>query len=262
MDDDTIDRLAAKFADALSRAIISALSQAGFKAPPVRLSRHELEQRRTAGRISAVKRSAAKAVADAKRLKKATARVHGPLAEVPVISETSTEPLQRESNGPLTKERPLSTEIFLQYAAAYKLRYGVFPVRNAKINGMLGKYMQRVPHAEAPEVAAFYVAHNRGLYVSASHPIDLLLRDAESLRMEWATGRKTITKVNGSHTVSVAQSWWESWSGLVEQGNELGIEEGDNPTTYRFEVLRAAFMAGRLPEEIATKLGVGDARAD
>lgn len=75
------------------------------------------------------------------------------------------------------------------YGAAYALRYGVEPVRNAKVNGMLSRLLGRVPEAEAPEVAAFYVRSNRGLYVSAKHCIDLLLRDAESLRTEWATGR-------------------------------------------------------------------------
>jgi hypothetical protein len=57
------------------------------------------------------------------------------------------------------------------------------------VNGMLAQYVARIPAAEAPAVAAFYVQSNRGLYVSAKHPVTLLLRNAESLRTEWATGR-------------------------------------------------------------------------
>ena len=40
-------------------------------------------------------------------------------------------------------------------------------------------------------VAAFFVGHQNGLYVSAMHPVNLMLRDAEKLRTEWATGRQT-----------------------------------------------------------------------
>ena len=44
--------------------------------------------------------------------------------------------------------------------------------------------------AEAPSVAAWYVRHNRRMYVEAKHPTDLLVRDAEGLRTEWATNRQ------------------------------------------------------------------------
>lgn len=54
---------------------------------------------------------------------------------------------------------------------------------------MLAMLLNRLPIDEAPGVTAFYVGHNRGLYVSAKHAVDLLLRDCEGLRTEWATGR-------------------------------------------------------------------------
>lgn len=77
------------------------------------------------------------------------------------------------------------------YAFAYQTRYGVPPVRNAKVNGQLAKLVDRVGD-EAGPVAAHYVKSNRALYVSSKHCVDLLLRDCEGLRTEWATG-KTIT---------------------------------------------------------------------
>lgn len=76
------------------------------------------------------------------------------------------------------------------YNGAYLNRYGVEPVRNAKVNGMLASFLARVPQNEAPSIAEFYVGHSKGLYVSSRHCVDLLLRDAEGLRTEWATGRK------------------------------------------------------------------------
>lgn len=76
------------------------------------------------------------------------------------------------------------------YATAYKRVYGVEPVRNARVNAQILGFVKRVGAAESPAIAAFYLTHRRGLYVSSKHATDLLLRDAEGLRTEWATGRK------------------------------------------------------------------------
>lgn len=79
------------------------------------------------------------------------------------------------------------------YSVAYKLRYGVMPVRNHKTNSLLCQLVDRLGE-EAPEVAAFYLSHNGPLYVRSRHPPDLLIRDAEGLRTQWATGTKATTK--------------------------------------------------------------------
>lgn len=75
------------------------------------------------------------------------------------------------------------------YRTAYLQRYGTEPVRNAKVNSTLGQLVQRLGIDEAPQVAAFYVGHNRSIYVANKHSTGLLLRDAEGLRTEWATSR-------------------------------------------------------------------------
>lgn len=90
--------------------------------------------------------------------------------------------------------RPAQAEVGIEvwhaYASAFQIRYGVAPIRNAKVNGMLAQFLKRVPEGEAADIAAFYVGSNRGLYVSSKHCVDLLLRDAEGLRTEWATKRQ------------------------------------------------------------------------
>lgn len=79
---------------------------------------------------------------------------------------------------------------FEAYAGAYEARYGVQPVRNAKVNSQLIQLVNRLGSEEAPLVAAFFVTHHADqFYLRAKHSIDLLLRDAEKLRTEWATGR-------------------------------------------------------------------------
>lgn len=94
---------------------------------------------------------------------------------------------------PRTAKEPAPTSgVWTAYSDAYERRYGVEPVRNAKVNGQLASLVGRLGGEEAAAVAGFYVGHDRRFYVENGHSVDLLLRDAEKLRTEWATGR-TVT---------------------------------------------------------------------
>jgi len=89
------------------------------------------------------------------------------------------------------------------YAAAFELRYGAPPPRNASLNGRLANFVKRVPVAEAPDIAAHYVASNDPMYTKNGHPVSFLLRDAERLRTEWVTGQRigagpAFTKTSGN----------------------------------------------------------------
>lgn len=75
------------------------------------------------------------------------------------------------------------------YADAYQDRYSELPVRNAKANALMKQLVDRLGADEAPMVAAFYVSHNGQFYVARGHAVELLVKDAEKLRTEWATGR-------------------------------------------------------------------------
>lgn len=88
---------------------------------------------------------------------------------------------------------------FSAYALAYRQRYHAEPVRNAKTNALFSQLVKRLGDGESPMVAAFYVQHNNVMYVRSGHAVDLLVRDAEKLRTEWATGHTiTDTQVSGS----------------------------------------------------------------
>lgn len=76
-----------------------------------------------------------------------------------------------------------------EYAAAYKHRYGDWPVRNATVNAQISNLVKRLG-TEAPAVAKFYLSHKDGRYVRAMHSVGLLLQDAEKLRTEWSTKRQ------------------------------------------------------------------------
>ena len=59
---------------------------------------------------------------------------------------------------------------------------------NAAQRGKMANFVKRIGADEAPGVARSYLNSRNGLYVSSKHCVDLLLRDAEKLRTEWATG--------------------------------------------------------------------------
>lgn len=75
------------------------------------------------------------------------------------------------------------------YQNGYWARYGVDPVRNAKVNGQIKQFVERVGMVVAPHVAEFYLSVNNTFYVQKLHPVGCLLADAESLHTQWATGR-------------------------------------------------------------------------
>ena len=95
---------------------------------------------------------------------------------------------------PAAKRPAVGVEAWEVYTKAYANRYGVDPVRNRKVNSQIAQLVERLGTAEAPQVAEYYLTHRHSLYVSAKHCVDLLLRDAEKLRTEWATGTQ------GTHT--------------------------------------------------------------
>lgn len=82
---------------------------------------------------------------------------------------------------------PKSAAIYESYRAAYRVRYGVDPVRNKSVNIGLCQVVDKLGADDAPAVAAFYVTHNSQWYITKGHPVNLLVADAEKLRTEWAT---------------------------------------------------------------------------
>lgn len=97
---------------------------------------------------------------------------------------------RKAPSSPTGKVEPKTSATWDAYSGEYEARYGILPVRNAKVNSLLAKVVDRLGADDSPHVAAFYVRHNASWYVSRGHSVDSLLNDAEKLRTEWATGRK------------------------------------------------------------------------
>lgn len=101
------------------------------------------------------------------------------------------------------------------YSVAYVQRYGVQPVRNARVNGQLASLVRSVGATEAPPIAAFYVGHNRSVYVQAKHGTNFLARDAEGLRTEWARGQRV--SETEARQADRAMATGNAFSPLIEQ---------------------------------------------
>ena len=158
-----------------------------------------------------------------------------PLTEPPAASQPieSQKPIagmkppatRKRLNGSHATEPPKSGFAWNAYAAAYRLRYGTDPVRNSKANALLCKLVERLGADEAPPVAAFYVGHQGAWYVKNGHALDYLLRDAEKLRTEWATG--AMVTDSQARQVDRTQGQANIWSEIIaeERDKERAINE-------------------------------------
>jgi hypothetical protein len=131
------------------------------------------------------------------RTQTSRARTHPAATRQDTTRHDKTEQDRTEPTA-LTASALSGTAAWTEYATAYWIRYGVGPVRNARMNSMMKQFTARMPAGEAGEVARFYVGHNAALYVKSGHAVNLLLRDAEKLRMEWLTNTK-ITDTSARH---------------------------------------------------------------
>ena len=118
-------------------------------------------------------------------------------------TDQGTELPAPKKSGASQKSPCPGTEVWNAYSTAYFHRYGTEPVRNAKVNGVIKQFVDRIGANEAPHVADFYVKHNKKYYIEKTHDISVMLSDAEGLRTQWATGR-TMTSARASQIDSTA----------------------------------------------------------
>lgn len=86
-----------------------------------------------------------------------------------------------------------NTKVWQAYEDAYFHRYGVEPIRNAKVNSAISQFVKRVGAVDAPDIVRFYVSHNGSYYVRQTHAFGPCLADAETLRTQWLKGRALTT---------------------------------------------------------------------
>lgn len=185
--DDDLDRL---------RALIEGILDArGISKIPNDIS----EKRRAAALSRWAKKRAADKQADANAMQ----------------SASPAKPRQQRASQANAMQLHNGVDVWSAYKDAYFGRYGVEPVRNARVNAQVAQFKSRVPVHEAADIARFYVAHSQSFYVLQKHPVSLLLRDAEGLRTEWASGR-SVTRAEAAQADATAARG-NVWNALIEE---------------------------------------------
>lgn len=110
--------------------------------------------------------------------------------EVTIILPSTKVPAAKKSK-PLSEEetalQELCRNIWSAYKAAFFAKYQTEPVRNATVSSQVKNFAKRLGQ-EGIFVASWFLGHKQAFYVRGSHSFGLLLKDAESLRTQWATG--------------------------------------------------------------------------
>jgi hypothetical protein len=75
-------------------------------------------------------------------------------------------------------------------------------------------------------VAAFYVEHNNAFDVRATHAVDAMLRDAEALRTQWATGRR-ITSTQAMQA-DKTQTNANAFAGMIAEARAREAKEAED----------------------------------
>lgn len=103
------------------------------------------------------------------------------------VTPTAARPSSRKSRD---SANLATAAVWNAYSTAYLERYRTEPVRNAKVNTHIARFVDRIGAAEAPAIAAFYLTHSKSSYTGSKHDAKFLEMDAEGLRTEWATGQR------------------------------------------------------------------------
>ena len=84
-----------------------------------------------------------------------------------------------------------TTPVWNAYVSAYLSRYGVEPIRAAKVNSQLSTLIKTVGQDKAIKLASYYLTHNKPIYANNRHSVDLLLKDCAALHTDMMTGNQS-----------------------------------------------------------------------
>lgn len=115
----------------------------------------------------------------------------------------------------------LAKKTWDRYSAAYKHRYGVDPVRNQTVNSQVVNFCKRIGE-ESPDVAAFFVTLDAAYYKNQLHSTGAMLKDAEKLRTQWATGMRQEPTTSNQTIHDKRSATARAMFGDTKGGNDYG----------------------------------------
>jgi hypothetical protein len=114
--------------------------------------------------------------------------------DVPPINPTSKAvalaPLFAPTPSPDALEEPRGADVWRAYRAAYMARYGVEPVRDAKVNANCKQLVKILGGDGAVGVVRFYLTHDKSYYVGRTHDLGACVADARGLHTQMLAGHR------------------------------------------------------------------------
>lgn len=112
-----------------------------------------------------------------------------------IVSELDIPRVTIPEDMPGPKDKDCKTyKAWVNYAYAYRRRYHIWPVWNAKVAGQVASLVNRLGIDVAHSVAAYYVNINDAILIKDCHSLNKLLAGAEGFHTQWVTNRQ----VNGT----------------------------------------------------------------
>ncbi len=118
------------------------------------------------------------------------------LPENAVGADAETLPTDKPKK-PDPRSNPDNVKTWEAYARAYRARYGVLPMSNAKVRGQVAQFVKTVGAELAPVLAAYYPTHNKQYFVQRRHDFGALLHDYQQVATDYQIGQQ-ITSVQAA----------------------------------------------------------------
>lgn len=116
---------------------------------------------------------------------------------------------------------PDNVKTWEAYSQAYISRYGVEPVRNAKVNGQIANIVKSVGAEQAPALAAYFVSHNDFFFVQRRHDIGLLQSNLQKVVTDMRIGKQMTAQQ--ARQIEQTQSNTESHKGALDMLRAKGL---------------------------------------
>ena len=113
--------------------------------------------------------------------------------ENPVAVVANPQPEILPANNPKKpdpRSNPDNVKTWEAYARAYRARYGVLPMSNAKVRGQVAQFVKTVGAELAPVLAAYYPSHNKQYFVQRRHDFGALLHDYQQVATDYQIGQQ------------------------------------------------------------------------
>lgn len=117
---------------------------------------------------------------------------------------------------------PVTQNVWNAYRHSYQNRYGVDPLRNAKVNGLLAKLVRDTGDEVACQLVVYFVNHDKQFYVQRRHDIGLLVSDVQSVHTDMMTNSQMTAQT--AREIDAKSSRGQRYNSVIEKFKQEDLE--------------------------------------